>query len=825
MQYPVSFYAVGKNSTSSENMSIETVLQHIRNGKWYAEVSAYLSLPEEEKAARKIMLPGFTPHGTFGVKRNIEHFQDHSGIYCLDLDHDLSARIPLQSDPYTYALHSSVSGTGLAIYVKAHNLLKHKDGYMEVLEYYESKYSIKIDSVCHDLPRLRFVSHDPYLYWNPDSLVFGQQPKISVQEATQMLFGDELSNAMDQLEQNRIDILDDSYEVCMKMAYALLSELPPFEAESYMRRLYALSPKYSRYPDVELNRRWNEWRKHHQSRGSTGSGSCTIGTFWYKANQKGGIKSSGKRQLVERSLRTNKRSGVAPEQAVKEALRAANTDVDKQTEAAMATLATYVYSEPEVTIGSFWFVDEKERLVIDEKRLLCDWLPGQGVLHLKHSEGYELVRVQDKVIHPIEIIELKQMVMFYVSTLPWEFDGVERYQLETAIIKNAKAIFMMDKLHFLPTLQANMLRDGKQEGRFFFSNGWLSIKPDGWELLPYAVLPGYIWSSQVKDRDYAFCTADAMANCEFARLLFNMCGQDYDRYMGLTSAIGYALHTYKDPSRPYAVILQDQEMGDEPQGGTGKDLVMKAIGNLRNVVYQSGKAFDPMKNFAFQRVDRRTELVVLQDLRKGVTFESLFNIISDGIEVERKHKDQYLLSFDESPKIAITTNYPLKASGTSNARRKGKGEIEIAPHYNPGHTPFDEFGHVLFLDWSPQEWQLFDNFMASCLRGYLAHGLAASPDVKRSENALRAYTEEGFGEWMDAWWQAAEKDPRGWAPFRSSLLYGQYVSEASSDITLDRFGKWVRTWAAARGRKVEKKGMTYKAEKAQWTLISPLALP
>lgn len=818
MQHLVSFYAVGKNAHSTEKMTLEAVILGIRNGQWYNEVSQYHALPDDEKGGRKIFLPGITPHGTFGGKRDIDHFEDHSGIYCLDLDHDLSARYALQADPYTYALHSSVSGTGLAIYVRAHHVVRHKEGYMQVAEYYEAKYGIKIDKVCHDIPRLRFVSYDPTAYLNPDSLVFGQQPKMSVQEATEYLFGDELSNAIDQLEQNRVDILDDSYEVSMKVAYALLSELPASVAEGYMRRLWNLSAKYCSYSDTELNRRWEAWRKNHQSKGASGS-PCTIGTFWYLAGQKGGIKSSGRRQHIERVLRSNKRNSAAQELAVKEALRSTG-EADEMSKAAMDTLAQAVYAEAEVTIGSFWYVDDKERLVIDEKRLLCDWLPGQGVMYLHHSEGYELVRVQDKIIHPLELIELKQMVMFYVSSLPWEFDGVERYMLEGAIIKNAKSIFMIDKLHFLPTLRANLLRDGKDEARFFYSNGWLSIKPLGIEMKPYTQLPGHIWASQVQDRDFRFLEPEQYVTGEFCKVLFNMSGQTKERYDALTSAIGFALHTYKDPSRPYAVILQDQEMGDEPQGGTGKDLVMKALGYLRNVVYQSGKAFDPMKNFAFQRVDRRTELVVLQDLRKGVTFESLFNIISDGIEVERKHKDQYLLSYDESPKIAITTNYPLKASGTSNARRKGKGEIEIAPHYNPGHTPFDEFGHVLFLDWDQNEWHKFDNFMASAVQGYLANGLASSPDVNRSANALRAYTEEGFGEWMDAWWQGAEKDSRGWAPFRSNVLYGQYASEASSEITLDRFGKWVRTWAAARGRKVEKKGMTWKGEKAQWTLVS-----
>lgn len=819
MTYQVSFFTSGINKRVSNQVSITDMFDGIRSGRWINEIQRFRSIADDsERGKAKIKLPAFTPHGTFEGERTYDTFIDHSGIYCLDLDHNNSIRDALKDDPYVYALHSSVSGNGLAIYVKAHNLTQFKVGYGQVVDYFQKKFNVQIDAVCFDLPRLRIVTHDPELYLNPDSLVFGQLPSLSRTQATEILFGDELEHAITKLEALGVDILEDSYEVCMKVAYALLSEVPATTAESYMRRIWNLSSKYRAYADDELARRFREWRKHDETKG----GSCTIATFWYLANQKAGIKPPHRRQRVEQSIRAVKRSGQSADLAFKEVEQVAQVVGDDHGAHALKVLINSVYLEPEITIGSFWFVDDKERLVIDEKRLLCDWLPTQGVMYLKHTEGYELVRVVDKIIEPIEIIELKQMVMLYVSTLPWEFDGVERFLLESAIIKNAKSIFSIDKLHFLPTLAANMLRDGRHESRFFYTNGWLSINAYGWQLKPYHELPGYIWRNQVKSRAFVSLSPENYLSSEFATVLFNMSGKNQDRYNALCSAVGYALHTYKDPSKPYAVILQDQEMGDEPQGGTGKDLVMKAIGHLRNVVYQSGKSFDPMKNFAFQRVDRRTELVVLQDLRKGVSFESLFNIISDGIEVERKHKDQYLLSYEESPKIGITTNYPLKENGSSNKRRKGKGEIEIAPHYSPTFSPFDEFGHNLFNDWQEAEWHKFDNFMANCVAGYLAHGMAESPDINRSKNALRTYTEDGFAEWMDDWWEHANKDARGWAAFRSSQLHNLYMSEVSPDITLERFSKWVKTWAAARSRKFEKANMTFSGIKAQWTFISPI---
>lgn len=774
----------------------------------------------DQKRKLKNTLPCFTPAGTFDKYRNLESFHGHSGIICLDLDHATEPRAAIQADPYTFACHLSCSGTGLAIYVKSRfvptDAAGHKMAYLEVLDYYQQRYNVKLDSSCQDLPRLRIVSFDPGLYLNENSLTFGTQPKLTPQQATHTLFGHDVEAAFDFLEARGYDILDNDYNVCQRMAYALLSEFPSMEAEGYMRRLWGLSAKYSAYDDQELSRRWKAWQQHHLSKGSSGAGTCGIATFWYQVGLKSGYKNIGRRSVVERTLRTAKRDGVAPETAAKDAAKLWGKEASDAVLNALQTMASDIYEEDDVKIEAWWFVDDKEKLVLDEIKLLTVWLPEQGFMRVKQDNVYQLVRVRDHIVTVADTPTLKQHIMSYISTLPWEFDGLFRTQLETAVVRNSKAIFTQDKYDFIPLLPVGWVQDDRHTARFFYRNGCLEVKANGYRLVQYADLNGFVWDYQLKARDWQEKAPEGEA--EFGKLLWLMSAQDEARYTALYTSLAYLLHSYKDPSRATAVVLQDEVMGDDPQGGTGKDLVLKALGHLRSIVFEPGKAFDPAKSFAFQRVDQGTDVVVLQDVRKGLPFESLFNLITDGIVIEKKHRDAYYLPFEESPKIAITTNYPLKGIGASHKRRKG--EIEVAPYFGPHHTPHDEFGHTLFTEWSPVEWAKFDYLMVGYVCYYLAHGLVAAPDINRSSNALRASTEDGYAEWMDTWLETAPRDERGMLAFRNNQLHANYIHDTGSGVPLDRFGKWTRIWASLRKMQMEKRSTYYRGEKAQWCFLT-----
>jgi len=49
----------------------------------------------------------------------------------------------------------------------------------------------------------------------------------------------------------------------------------------------------------------------------------------------------------------------------------------------------------------------------------------------------------------------------------------------------------------------------------------------------------------------------------------------------------------------------------------------------------------------------------------------LFSVVTEGLTLEKKNKDAIKIPFSKSPKIAITTNYAIKGSGTHSLEESG----------------------------------------------------------------------------------------------------------------------------------------------------------
>ena len=205
--------------------------------------------------------------------------------------------------------------------------------------------------------------------------------------------------------------------------------------------------------------------------------------------------------------------------------------------------------------------------------------------------------------------------------------------------------------------------------------------------------------------------------------------------------IGYVLHSYKDPSKPFAPILAEETDDEAKGGGTGKGIFFQAISKLIPTVRIDGKNFKPDKTFAFQRVSLGTKLVVIEDCPKNVDFEKYYPTITEGMTIEKKNKDELFLTYSESPKIAFTTNYSI-ANNAEHAKRRQK-VLEFAPFFSSQRTPLDHFGHKLFDDWDNDEWQKFYNLMFYCVKLYLDKGVKT---MHNSDKLKKKQIKQQFGE-------------------------------------------------------------------------------
>jgi hypothetical protein len=136
-----------------------------------------------------------------------------------------------------------------------------------------------------------------------------------------------------------------------------------------------------------------------------------------------------------------------------------------------------------------------------------------------------------------------------------------------------------------------------------------------------------------------------------------------------------------------------------------------------------------------------TKLVVIEDCPKNVDFEKYYPTITEGMTVEKKNKDELFLSYNESPKIAFTTNYSI--SNTAEHAKRRQRVLEFAPFFSSKYTPFDHFGHKLFDEWEHEEWQRFYNFMFICVQMYLDEGIK---QIENSDKLKRKQIKMQFGE-------------------------------------------------------------------------------
>ena len=85
------------------------------------------------------------------------------------------------------------------------------------------------------------------------------------------------------------------------------------------------------------------------------------------------------------------------------------------------------------------------------------------------------------------------------------------------------------------------------------------------------------------------------------------------------------MSTYKNKMNNKAVILNDEVISDNPEGGQGKDCLFRVLKNMRQVSILDGKTFDDKKSFPYQTISQDTQVLVFDDVKKNWDFESKFN--------------------------------------------------------------------------------------------------------------------------------------------------------------------------------------------------------
>lgn len=239
-------------------------------------------------------------------------------------------------------------------------------------------------------------------------------------------------------------------------------------------------------------------------------------------------------------------------------------------------------------------------------------------------------------------------------------------------------------------------------------------------------------------------------------------------------SIGYLLHRYKDFARTWAVYGMDNKIAaaSESHGRSGKSLVLGFLKRFSQTVDMGGRNRKLTEGeHIYGNVTKFTDLIFIDDANRYLDFDFFFPVITGGITVNPKNVQQYFIPFEDTPKLIITSNFPLRAQDPSTEARilyvvfsDWYHQQTINGDYPSTHNVSADFsGRTLFdADYTAREWSDDIHFLARCLQFYLSTRSAdtvSSPDrIKVSPpmknvriRAAIASIGEDFIDWADVY--------------------------------------------------------------------------
>ncbi len=747
---------------------VHVILNRIREGSSKDLVKKIRA--EKDKNQRntyKQGLPAVCFSGKF-TKRSDNSLEEHSGLICLDFDGYKSNRDLLQEkerlskNKYIFSVFISPSGKGLKAVVKIPaEPENHKSYFLSLQSFFNSDY---FDKTSKNLSRVCYESYDPLIYINKTSSVWD---RIEEEEFNEVNKNVDLPTIPITDENKIVDILTKWWLKKYPMiegqrnqnVYILASAFNDFGVNQTLAEFVLNNYATKDFKQLEIKRTIQSAYAQKQN----------FGTKYYEDEDK------------VNQIRYRLKQGGSKKQ-VREELQ---DDVDP-------LIIDNVINrlEEEQSFHKFWTKSDKGVIKIVHfffKTFLEDH--GFYKFNPLKSKNYVFVRVTNNLIDHTSEKEIKDFILNYLQDL----DDVSVYNY---FAENTR-YFKEEFLTLLSSIDVYFIEDNKDTAYLYYKNSAVKVTKKELVSIDYLDLGGYVWKDHVIDRAFIKCEN---TQCDFRRFIENICGKNESRILSMQSTIGYLLHGWKNLSYSPAVILNDEVISDNPEGGTGKGLFMNGMAQMKKLVVIDGKSFNFEKSFAYQLVSADTQILCFDDVKKYFDFERLFSVVTEGLTLEKKNKDAIKIPFSKSPKVSITTNYAIKGKGSSFERRKW--ELELSRYYTRDRTPLKEFGKLMFGEWNDEEWCQFDNFMIECLQLYLDKGLIKSEFVNLKIRQLAAETCHEFIEWCGLVDGLQENDKlKANRKIYKHDLYMDFIDDnpdfapkAKMTVSRIRFYKWLHAY-------------------------------
>ncbi len=306
-------FSIYKNiydNQSSNTLSYDTFLDYIKTGRWEDQVHKVRIIKDyAERKKQKEQMPYVTISGFFAQERKAALITSHTGYLAMDIDNIPSeldgTKTMLAADAYVNAIFTSVSGTGLCVIFKI-DKDKHKEAFESISDYLLKTYQIIVDPSCKDVSRPRYVSYDPDLYHNDQSILWKKYiAKQKQRKITHTIFVQtEFDEVIRQMVQMNVSCVDD-YRDWVSIGFGLADHFGE-RGRDYFHALSSISNKYEKsICDKQFT---------HCLKANGSNGKITIATIYYFAKQAGINIFTEKTKRIAAVTSSQKKAGLSAKQ-------------------------------------------------------------------------------------------------------------------------------------------------------------------------------------------------------------------------------------------------------------------------------------------------------------------------------------------------------------------------------------------------------------------------------------------------------------------------------------------------------------------------------
>lgn len=164
-----------RNTKPEKVSDLISILNEIQQGTYKEKVELIRQQENPSKSPLKEKLPVFTPTGIFNY-RSMAGLESYNGLICLDVDgveNPEELKEKCKNLHWVYAAFVTPSGQGLKVMVKTNATKEtYKQIELQVAETFNEVTGCSRDNHCKDIARIQFVSYDPNIYINENSITF-----------------------------------------------------------------------------------------------------------------------------------------------------------------------------------------------------------------------------------------------------------------------------------------------------------------------------------------------------------------------------------------------------------------------------------------------------------------------------------------------------------------------------------------------------------------------------------------------------------------------------------------------------------------------------